>query len=57
MLKDRVEAFREEFGISVTGFCRRAGISPTTYYNIVKGSVLSDATVERIDTYLIKYGF
>ena len=56
-LKDRIKSFRAEFGISVTAFCKRAGISGTTYYSLMDGRVLSDATMERVDTYLSKYGF
>lgn len=56
-IQDRIKVFRDEFGMSVTAFCRRVGISATTYYTLMSGNILSDETMERVNTYLRKYNF
>lgn len=56
-LIDRVRSFRAEFGVSVAAFCRRTGVSHTTYYTLLHGGKLADSTLERISAYLNKYHF
>ena len=54
----RCQRFLEELGIPVTVFCKKAGLSTPSFYKWRNGELnLSDATLERIDGYLSKYGF
>ena len=56
-LSQRAQTFIKELGVPVLTFCRKVGISSTTYYDWLKGKALADTTLERIDTYLSKYNF
>lgn len=50
--------FINEFGIPVTVFCRKVNISTKAFYDWQKGKLnLSSQTLERIETYIDKYGF
>ena len=54
----RCQRFLEEFGIPVTVFCKKVELSTPSFYKWRNGELnLSDATLERIDTYLAKYNF
>lgn len=54
----RCQRFLEELGIPVTVFCKKVELSTPSFYKWRNGELnLSDATLERIDGYLSKYGF
>lgn len=54
----RCQRFLEELGIPVTVFCKKVALSTPSFYKWRNGELnLSDATLERIDSYLSKYGF
>jgi len=57
-LQERCKKFMDELGIPVTSFCRRIDLSLSGYYGWKTGEIkLSQATLERIDSYLKHYGF
>ena len=57
-LKERCKRFLEEFCTPVTQFCKKVQISSSGYYAWRNGQlVLSEGTLERIDSYLKQYGF
>ena len=57
-LKERCNKMISELGITKTNFCKNIGIVYITYYDWLRDKLdLSDATKERIDRYLKKYGF
>lgn len=52
-LKTRVKMFFDDTGARFVTFCRKVDISPTYYYNWMKGKVeFSDAIIQRITNYL-----
>ncbi len=52
-LKERVKAFLEDTGATITAFCKRIDISITYYYKWMNGSVVfSDKLNERITKFL-----
>ena len=57
-LKERCERFIRELGVSVTKFCNRVQLSTSAFYAWRTGQLtLSNATLERIDSYLQQYNF
>jgi len=55
---ERIKKFRAELGIPVTAFARNVNISANSYHRWMSGCLsLSPSTLERIDTYLSRYGF
>ena len=54
----RCEKFMAELGIRKTAFCSRIELSTNGYFAWRAGNLkLSDATLQRIDSYLQKYNF
>ena len=54
----RCNRFLEALGVPVTRFCQQVNISTSSIYKWRKGHLtLSEGTLQRIDGYLIKYGF
>lgn len=57
-LKQRLTSFLTALGVPTTAFCRAVGISTSALYKWRKGLLrLSDATLQRIDNNLSRYGF
>lgn len=57
-LIERCENFLSELGTPVTFFSKKVGLSPQSLYSWRKGKLsLSEASLDRIDQYLRKYGF
>ena len=58
MLLTRCEKFMRELSVPITGFCKKVKLSTSAYYAWRSGRLrLSDATQQRIDSYLTKYNF
>lgn len=58
LLKTRTKTFLEEFGIPVTAFARRAGISESSMRHWLGGTIeLSEKSLDKINVYLAKYRF
>ena len=58
LLIQRCEQFRRELAVPITGFCNKIKLSTSAYYAWRSGRLrLSDATQQRIDSYLTKYNF
>lgn len=54
----RCQRFLEELAVPATVFCKKVELSTSSFYRWRNGELnLSDATLERIDGYLSKYGF
>lgn len=54
----RCQRFLEELAVPATVFCKKVELSTSSFYRWRNGKLnLSDATLERIDTYLSKYNF
>lgn len=48
----------DELGVSITAFCRNIGISTAYFYYVKNGKMdFSQEVAERLNKYLIKYGF
>lgn len=57
-LKERCKKFIDELGVQVTKFADNCGIGRSTYYQWQNGKIeLSDYSLNKIDSYLKKYGF
>ena len=57
-LQDRCKKFIVELGIPITKFCARISLSRTCLYDWFNGKLeLSQATLDRIDKFLVKYNF
>lgn len=58
MLKTRIKNFVEEFDMPVTVFCKKVGMSTTSYYKWMQGAFnFSEEREKKISEYLSKYGF
>ena len=58
VIAERASLFLSELGVPVTKFCERVKIGVSTFYAWQAGTLkLSEATLERIDSYLTKYNF
>ena len=58
MLIERCTKFIADAGIPVTVFCKKTGISPSTYYRWTSGDLkLSDKTEQRIKEYIEKFQY
>lgn len=54
----RCQRFLEDLAVPTTVFCKKIELSTSSFYRWRNGELnLSDATLERIDGYLSKYGF
>lgn len=52
-LREKVKAFLNDTGATVTSFCKKIGISNTYYYKWINNKVeFSDQLVSRIKTFL-----
>lgn len=57
-LKNRVNNFLDELGVTAAAFCRRVGISYSAYQNWKRDiQKISQKTQEKISDYLAKYNF
>ena len=57
-LKNRIERYLEDSGLPKTVFCRKIGITPNHLrYCMIGEKNLGEATAERIDSYLKKWGY
>lgn len=57
-LKERINTFLEELGVTATAFCKRVGISYSAYQNWKRDTQkISMNTKEKISNYLAKYHF
>lgn len=57
-LKERINLFLDELGVTATGFCKRVGISYSAYQNWKRDTQrFSKNTKEKISNYLSKYNF
>lgn len=58
LLAERCNRFLLAFGTPVTRFCRMINLSCPAFYKARRGELeLSDATISRIDDFLISHGF